>query len=389
MFTKIPYTDDPNSISQKKIMLVRLLGFIKKEFIQILRDPSSIAIAFFLPMLLLIIFGYGVSLDVEHVPVAIVSDTMSLDASDFLSGFYGSKYFEPTIVNSMSEAETMIVDGRVKAIIHIRNNFSEALRTSDGATVQVIVNGVDSNTARLISGYVKGVWQGWLSRQKKESAADIEPLIKLDARVWYNEELRSKNFLIPGLIAIIMTLIGALLTALVMAREWERGTIEALMVTPIRMREVLVAKLLPYYILGIMGSALTLFVSVKIFDVPFRGSLIMLFITASIYLCASLAIGLFISTTTKNQYLAMQIAIITTYLPAFILSGFIFDIGSMPIIIQFITRFMVARYFVEILQTLFLAGNLWVILIPNSIIMLIIAFVFMGLSRKKLVKRLN
>jgi ABC-2 type transport system permease protein len=186
-----------------------------------------------------------------------------------------------------------------------------------------------------------------------------------------------------------MTLIGALLTALVMAREWERGTIEALMVTPIRMREVLVAKLLPYYILGIMGSALTLFVSVKIFDVPFRGSLIMLFITASIYLCASLAIGLFISTTTKNQYLAMQIAIITTYLPAFILSGFIFDIGSMPIIIQFITRFMVARYFVEILQTLFLSGNLWVILIPNSIIMLIIAFVFMGLSRKKLVKRLN
>ena len=368
---------------------MRLRGLIRKEFYQILRDPSSLAIAFFLPVFLLLIFGYGVSLDAEHVPVALVVEHPGPDAASFTSGFQQSRYFEPVTIPDLREAEHALMNGRVSAIVHLRGDFAKQLRQPDGAPIQVIVNGVDANTSRLILGYVQGVWQKWLQKRAMETGETLSTPVKLDQRVWFNSELRSRNFLVPGLIAIIMTLIGALLTALVMAREWERGTMEALMVTPVTMREVLIGKLVPYFLLGTGGMALSVAMGVWLFGVPLRGSLWVLFGAASLFLLAALGMGLLISTVTKNQFVAGQVAIIATFLPAFILSGFIFDIGSMPAVVQGITHALAASYFVAILQTVFLAGDVWPVIWPNALALAAMAAIFLALSRRKLRKRLE
>ena len=367
----------------------RLRGLLRKEFYQILRDPSSLAIAFLLPLVLLLIFGYGVSLDAEHVPIALVVELPSPDTASFTSGFHQSRYFEPVFPRSLREAEQALLDRRVMAIVHLRSDFARQLRQPGGAPIQVIVNGVDANTARLVLGYVQGVWQKWLQREALARGETFAMPIQLEQRIWFNSELRSRNFLVPGLIAVIMTLIGALLTAMVMAREWERGTMEALLVTPVTMREVLLGKLIPYFILGMGGMSLSVGMGVWLFGVPLRGSLLVLFGAAALFLLAALGMGLLISTVTKNQFVAGQLAIITTFLPAFILSGFIFDVGSMPRIVQWLTHLLAASYFVAILQTVFLAGNVWSVILPNSLALLLMAAFFLGVSSRKLRKRLE
>jgi ABC-2 type transport system permease protein len=368
---------------------MRLRGLIRKEFYQVLRDPSSIAIAFLMPVVLLLIFGYGVSLDAEHVPLALVVEAPSADTAGFTGRFQQSRYFAPVAMRNMREAEAALMAGRVDAIVHLRSDFARQLRAPGGAPVQVIVNGVNANTAQLVLGYVQGVWQGWLTQQAQARGAKLNAPLQVQSRVWFNSELRSRDFLVPGLVAIIMTLIGALLTALVMAREWERGTMEALMVTPVTMGEVLLGKLLPYYVMGMGGMALSVAMGVGLFGVPLRGSLWLLFATSSLFLLVALGMGLLISTVTKNQFVAGQVAIITTFLPAFILSGFIFDIGSMPGVVQAITHIVAARYFVAILQTLFLAGNVWPVILPNALALVLMAAFFLGLSRRKMRKRLE
>ena len=367
----------------------RLRGLLRKEFYQILRDPSSLAIAFLLPLVLLLIFGYGVSLDAEHVPLALVVESPSSDTASFTSGFHHSRYFEPVFLRDLRKAEQALLDRRVMAIVHLRSDFARRLRQPGGAPIQVIVNGVDANTARLVLGYVQGVWRKWLERQALARGETLTRPIQLEQRVWFNSELRSRDFLVPGLIAVIMTLIGALLTAMVMAREWERGTMEALLVTPVTMREVLLGKLVPYFVLGMGGMSLSVAMGVWLFGVPLRGSLWVLFAAATLFLLAALGMGLLISTVTKNQFVAGQVAIITTFLPAFILSGFIFDIGSMPRIVQGITHVLAASYFVAILQTVFLAGNVWPVILPNALALLLMAMFVLGVSRRKLRKRLE
>ena len=367
----------------------RLRGLLRKEFCQILRDPSSLAIAFVLPLVLLLIFGYGVSLDAEHVPVALVVELPCPNTASFTSGFQQSRYFEPVFQRNLGEAEQALLDRRVMAIVHLRSDFARRLRQPGGAPIQVIVSGVDANTARLVLGYVQGVWQKWLQREALARGETLAMPVQLEQRIWFNSELRSRNFLVPGLIAVIMTLIGALLTALVMAREWERGTMEALLVTPVTMREVLLGKLVPYFILGMGGMSLSVGMGVWLFGVPLRGSIWVLFAAAALFLLAALGMGLLISTVTKNQFVAGQLAIITTFLPAFILSGFIFDIGSMPRIVQWLTHVLAASYFVAILQTVFLAGNVWSVILPNAMALLFMAAFFLGVSRRKLRKRLE
>ena len=368
---------------------IRLRGLLRKEFYQILRDPSSLAIAFLLPLVLLFIFGYGVSLDAEHVPIALVVELPSPDTASFTSGFQQSRYFEPIFQRDLREAEQALLDRRVMAIVHLRSDFARRLRQPGGAPIQVIINGADANTGRLILGYVQGVWQKWLQREALARGDTLDLPLQLEQRVWFNSELRSRNFLVPGLIALIMTLIGALLTALVMAREWERGTMEALLVTPVTMREVLLGKLVPYFVLGMGGMLLSVATGVWLFGVPLRGSLWVLFGAAALFLLAALGMGLLISTVTKNQFVAGQLAIITTFLPAFILSGFIFEISSMPQVIQWLTRVLAASYFVAILQTVFLAGNVWSVILPNALALLLMAAFFLGVSRRKLRKRLE
>jgi ABC-2 type transport system permease protein len=255
--------------------------------------------------------------------------------------------------------------------------------------VQVIVNGVDANNARLVLGYVQGVWSSWLEKESLSTGRDLNIPVQVQQRVWFNSELRSRNFIVPGLIAIIMTLIGTLLTAMIMAREWERGTMEAVLVTPVTIREVILGKLIPYYLLGMGGMVLSVVMAVFLFDVPLRGSLSVLFFASSLFLFAALGMGLLISVVAKNQFVAGQAAIISTFLPAFILSGFLFDISSMPAPVQVITHVIPARYFIAILQTLFLAGNVWPVILPNAAALLVMAGMFLGLSRRKSRKRLE
>jgi ABC-2 type transport system permease protein len=368
---------------------MRLRGLIRKEFLQIFRDPSSIAIAFLMPVVLLLLFGYGVSLDSESIPIGVVVEQPSADTANFTTSFNESRYFVPTAFSTTHAAETAMKTGRVNAIIVLRQDFSERLRGSGGAPIQLIVNGVDANTARIISGYVEGVWGTWLAHIAQARGKTLTTPVQIEQRVWFNSELRSRNFLVPGLIAIIMTLIGALLTAMVMAREWERGTMEALMVTPVSMGEVILGKLIPYFILGMGGLTLSVAMALWLFDVPLRGSPWILFGASALFLLTASGMGLFISTVAKSQFVAGQIAIITTFLPAFLLSGFIFDISSMPNIVQVITHIIAARYYVAILQSLFLAGNVWSVILPNLLGMGVLALIFLGLTYRKSHKRLE
>jgi drug efflux transport system permease protein len=368
---------------------MRLRGLVRKEFLQIVRDPSSIAIAFLMPIFLLLLFGYGVSLDSEHIPLALVVEQPSADTADFAAAFRQSRYFIPHNYANTRAAEQAMMAGRVNAIVVLRQDFARRLRDNDGAPIQLIVNGVDANTARIVSGYVQGTWGKWLEHYAQQRGQKLEVPVDMEQRVWFNSELRSRNFLVPGLVAVIMTLIGALLTAMVMAREWERGTMEALLVTPLSMREVIIGKLLPYFILGMGGLALAVGMALFLFEVPLRGSLWVLFAASALFLIAALGMGLLISTVARSQFVAGQLAIITTFLPAFILSGFIFDIGSMPPVVQLITRVIAARYYVAILQTVFLAGNDWSVILPNALALVVLAAVFLGLTWRKSHKRLE
>jgi ABC-2 type transport system permease protein len=368
---------------------MRLRGLVRKEFLQVLRDPSSIAIAFLMPVALLLLFGFGVSLDARDVPIALVIEQPGADTASFAASFHDSAYFAPVTVHSMQEAKSLLKQGKVNAIVHLRADFASAEGGAEGAPIQVIVNGVDANTARIIEGYVQGAWAGWLERRAGEQGGELKMPVSLEQRIWFNAEVRSRNFLVPGLIAVIMTLIGALLTAMVMAREWERGTMEALLVTPVAMREILLGKLIPYFLLGMGGMALSVAMAVWVFGVPLRGSLPVLFGASALFLVTALGMGLLISIVARNQFVAGQVAIITTFLPAFILSGFIFDIGSMPGVIQVLTHLIAARYLVSILQTVFLAGDLWVIILPNAAALVVMAVVFIGLARHRARKRLE
>jgi len=368
---------------------MRIRGLLRKEALQILRDPSSIAIAFVLPVLLLLLFGYGISLDAREVPIALVVESPSAETASFTASFSQSPYFEPRAFLDRRVAEAALFAGDVAAVVVLRGDFSRRLHDPHGAPIQVLVNGSDANTARLITGYMDGAWQAWLTQVARDSGLRLTPPVTIESRVWFNAAVRSRNFLIPGLIAIIMTLIGALLTALVVAREWERGTMEALLVTPVSTSELLLGKVVPYFVLGMGSMALSVAMAIEAFDVPFRGSFLVLALCSALFLLTALGMGLLISTVAKNQFVAGQIAIVATFLPAFILSGFIFDIESMPRVVQWITHVIAARYFVAILQTLFLAGNVWTVIVPNALALVAMAVFFLGMTRRRTLTRLE
>jgi ABC-2 type transport system permease protein len=368
---------------------MRLRGLVRKEFLQIVRDPSSIAIAFIMPVALLLLFGYGLSLDVDHVPVALVVERPSADTADFVGSLRGSRYFAPLEVPGMRAAEQALLAGRVDAIVHLRADFAARERRSQGAAVQLIVNGVDANTARLVEGYMDGATTAWLARRAAENGESFETPVAVEHRVWFNSAVRSRNFLVPGLVVVIMTLIGALLTAMVMAREWERGTMEALIVTPVAVGEILLGKLIPYFVLGIGGMLLSVAMATWLFDVPLNGSFWLLLATSAVFMLVALGMGLLISSVARVQFIAGQVAIITTFLPAFLLSGFIFEIRNMPGVVQAITHLFAARYFVAIVTTLFLAGDIWSVVVPNTLALALMAVIFLGLTRLKTRKRLE
>jgi ABC-2 type transport system permease protein len=262
------------------------------------------------------------------------------------------------------------------------------LSTGD-APIELLVDGVDSNTARIIENYLQQVWYTWLSQHADLNGLPLEPPVNLKFRVWFNPALRSRDYLVPGLIAVIMTLTGALLTAMVVARAWERGTMEALMVTPVTIREIIISKLVPYFVLGMIGAGVSIAMAVWLFAVPMRSSIPVLPAGTALFLLAALGMGLLISVIAKNQFVAGQLAITMVFLPAWLLSGFVFDIGSMPHWVQLMTRMIAARYFVAILQTAFLAGNVWSVLIPNAVALIVMAAIFLGLAASFIRMRLE
>ncbi|HQT72700.1 MAG TPA: ABC transporter permease [Acidiphilium sp.] len=356
---------------------------------QIMRDPSALAIAFLLPAILLWLFGYGVTLDARRVPLGIVVDQPGALATSFVAGFDRSRYFAPHRYPGGQAAERAMAAGKVSGIVWLRADFGRQARTARGAPVGIVIDGVDANTARLVEGYVRQVWALWVvataARQgtRDPIPLDIRPLVR------FNRSVNSRHYLIPGLIALIMTLTGALLTALVIAREWERGTMEALMVTPVTLRDILIAKLVPYFALGMGGMFGSVAIAVLLFGVPLRGSIVVLTFCAALFMLATLGMGLVISTVARNQFVAGQIALITTFLPAFILSGFVFDLHSTPGFVQAISHVVAARYFIAILQSIFLAGDVWSVILPNAASLALLAAIFLALARALARKRLD
>ena len=372
-----------------KLSLLRLRGILIKEILQIIRDPSSIALALVMPLVLLFLFGYGVNLDAEHIPVAFLSKDRGNISRDLMARFSLSPHFQLHSVESSGVAEKFLMEKKVDAIIILQDNFVSHLLSTGAAPVQLIVNGVDANRARLIEGYVKSLMAGWAQMRAYSEQIQTIPPISVTFRIWFNEGAESRNFLIPGLITLIMTLIGILLTALVIAREWERGTMEAMLVTPLRRGEFLLGKILPYYLLGMFGVILSVGVAVTLFHVPFRGSIPALLVLSSLFMLASLGFGLLLSAAIRIQFVAAQISIVAGFLPAFFLSGLLFDLGSAPTVIRLVSYLVPARYFVTISHTLFMAGDIRSVLVPNGLVLAAMAVVFLSLSYRKIPKRLE
>lgn len=357
----------------------RLRALVAKEGAQIVRDPSTILIAFVLPVVLLFLFGYAVNLDTSKTRIGLALLDDGPAAASLADAYAHSPYFDVTATRAVAPLKEMIVAGEIRGIVVIPQDFGRREALGDGAAIQVIADGSQPNAANFIRGYAQGVEQNWAASRADLAGRSADPPITLSTRYWYNPSLTSRFFLVPGAIAIVMTMIGTLLTSLVIAREWERGTMEAMMATPMRMTEFLASKVLPYFLLALCSMALCTVLAIFVFGVPLRGSVFALFAISVAYLLPALGQGLFISAATKNQFVASQIALLSGFLPTFLLSGFLFEIASMPKWIQAITYAVPARYFIPSLQAVFLAGDIWPVLLPRIGAMLFFGALFFAL----------
>ena len=368
----------------------RLWALLQKEGLQIRRDPSAISIALIMPLVLLFLYGFGISLDAREVPIGLVAEEATPESASLFAAFAATPYLQPVSFENVATAEAAVMRGQIRGFVVLRPEFARRLVAASGpAPIQLVVDGVDANTARIVSGYVDAAIELWLEERGLEHGRPHVLPVTLEQRVWFNPEIRSTDFLVPGLVALVMTLIGALLTALVVAREWERGTMEAIMASPATTLEILAGKLIANFILGMGGMAVSVALAILLFGIPFRGSLAVLILVSAVFLVTALGIGLLISTAAKNQFVAAQAAFIATYMPALMLSGFLFDIRSMPGWLQLLTRLVPARYFVSSLQTLFLAGNVWPILLPNLASLVGFALFFSGVTLLRTRRRLD
>jgi ABC-2 type transport system permease protein len=353
----------------------RLWALMKKETVQVRRDPSCILIAFVLPMILLFIFGFGLSLDAKHVNVGFVTEEYSPVAGSLRRAFQASGYIDPIDYPNRRIAEEEMINNHIMGIIILKNDFAKQFLTSEGYEIQLITDGSETNTAEILNNYITGIVSKWAAQQQKDSGFPKTASAELQLRILFNPELESRNALIPGSIVIITAIIGTLLTSLVVAREWERGTMEAMLATPVRPVDMILGKLIPYYVLGIVSTGVCLLIAVLFFRTPFRGSLGALFLISTVFILASLALGFLISTLRKNQFQASILAFMFTFLPNTTLSGAIFEINSMPLFIRILTQLFPARYYVTCLQTLFMTGDVWRLFLPNLAVMTFIALI--------------
>lgn len=375
--------------------LNRLLAVAKKEIIQILRDSRSLAIVVLMPATLMLLFGYGVNLDLKGLPVYVFDRDGSQQSLDLLKHFQASQYFHiDRTVNDYRSITRALEDGSAKMAIVIPWNFSQRLSEGGPVDVQALVDATDDNTANVLIGYTQAVVQGysdevrtrWLTQRGQQ--IQLAP-IGVETRTWYNENLESSAFIIPGVLALVMSVIGAFLTSLTIAREWERGTMEQLISTPVSAMEIMLGKLAPYFVLGMFDVVVCAVIAICWFHVPFRGSFITLFISSAMFLIVVLSLGFFISVLAKNQFAASQIALLITFLPAFLLSGFLFSIEQMPVVLQWITRILPARYYVSVLKEIFLKGTPAAMLSADLIPLAVFTFVLALLATRAFHKRLT
>jgi ABC-2 type transport system permease protein len=368
----------------------RVGALIRKESRQVVRDPSSFAIGVVLPLMLILLFGYAMSLDVKNVPIAVVLEDPSGQASEIAASFQLSPYFQTRVTRSMADAQALMLSGQVEGIVRVPQDFARRAAQGD-ARVQVLVNGIDGNTARIVEAYAEAAvaQSGARVAAEGQDAGASGGQATVESQLWFNSANDSRYFLVPGLIVLIITLIGAFMTSMVVAREWERGTFEALFVTPVRTDEILLGKVVPYFVLGMGGLLLCMGAAKFLFHVPIRGSIPILLGVSMLYLLVSVATGLLISSSLKSQFLASQVTLVVTFMPALMLSGFLYDLHSVPLAIKLVSYLVPARYFVSLLQTLFLAGDVWSVILPNAAILGVVAIVMLALTRRATRKSLG
>jgi ABC-2 type transport system permease protein len=382
--------------SHHSTFLSRLVALTRKESRQLWRDPSSLAVGIALPVVMILLFGYGLSLDVDDAPVAVVMEDNSPATLDVLSGLQLSPFLELAYAPSMKEAERMMTAHEVNAILRVPGDFSAQLAAGHGK-LQLVLLGTDATTATIVQGYIGRALAQWSAR-KADAAANLNGnrntfvstvgTVTVEHHLWFNAANTSTWYLVPGVIVLIMTTVGAFLMALVVAREWERGTLESLFVTPVRPLEILIAKMIPNFAVGMIGFAMCILASRFLFHVPIMGSLPILIFVSVLYMLVAQGIGLLISSATKNQFVASQTALFTTFFPATMLSGFLFDLNNVPIPVYVIGKAFPATHFVELIKTLLLAGNVWSIIILDSLLLLAYAVALLVAARLVTKKRL-
>ena len=368
----------------------QLAAIMVKEGKQVTRDPSSWIIAVVLPLTFLFLFGFGISLDTTVVKIAMVREDDGRDARALADALTSSKWFRVVAASDRRSGKRLLQDQSVKAVVIIPAEFGRRLYAQNTtAQVQVLVDGAEPNTANYVHGYVSAIWSGFLAARALEQGTAVAVPVSVEVRYWYNANAVSRWFLIPGSMTVIMTLLGTLLTSLVIAREYERGTLEALYATPLTRGQILIGKTLPYFLLAMVSMAVCVLTALLLFQLPLRGSFLALGLVSAVFLVPALGQGLLISVTMRTQMAAAQLGLMTGYLPAMMLSGFLFDIHSMPPWLRAITLVIPARYMNVSLQTVFLAGDLWSVLIPNMLFMLAVGALFFGLTWRRLHKRLD
>ena len=343
--------------------LRRTWAVARKEFLHVLRDPRSLGMGIVIPMFMLVVFGFALTLDLNEVPLAVWDQSNTPASRDFLSHFTGSPYFSVRYrVGSYQEIQRLIDDGRAMAALVVPREFqTHPAAGRRNNVLQMIVDGSDANTATLLIGYAQAITQNFaedllVQQSLRQSGKTLEFPLDSRPRVWFNADMESKNFIVPGLIAVVMMVIAALLTSLTVAREWEGGSMEQLIATPVQSSELILGKLIPYFSIGMFDVAAAVLMGVLLFHVPLRGSVLLVFAMAAVFLVGVLSMGILISTVTKNQLVASQVAMTATFLPAFLLSGFMIPIVNMPWPIQMFTYVVPARYFIDLLRGIYLKG---------------------------------
>lgn len=362
-----------------KKSMERVAALTRKEFFLMLRAPSSLLLGVVLPLVLILLIGYGMSLDVKHVPLAVVMEDRSPTARAAVRFTEGSEYFSPTFVSNMQEAEALMRAQKVNAILCVPVDFSAGLARGEGR-MQLLLNGVEATTAMSVQNYVEaGVLLKQVSGGMQTSTKGQAQLV---SRIWFNDANTSAWFFVPGLLMLVLTITGVFLTSVVMAKEWEHGTFESLFVTPVRVWELIISKLIPYFCIAVSGMLLCLVSGRLLYDLPMRGSLAIILGVSMLYLVVALGIGLVISAVTKSQFLACQVALLISFMPSVMLSGFLFDLRSEPWGIQLASAIFPTTYYLQMIKSLFLSGNYFPLLLKNTAILFGYAVFFFGLASK-------